>query len=127
MKSTCLVLLAMLSLIGLTPTNAYSASFSNSALTQATAGDKQSVGAPQVVQAPANANTVTEPPVATSKVSKAKANNKAAQPCKRQPATNHDAQVIPPPNASRQARPRIPAEQQTQCQAQKPLHKPPPN
>jgi hypothetical protein len=124
MKSACLVLLIMLSGFGFKPIDPQGATFIGQALTQATAGNKRHTSrASQFTQALADTTTVT--PAAASKAPSAKAKNAGAPPCSRQPAVNHDAQVLPNRNKTQWPQPRLPAEQHKQCQAQKPLHKPP--
>lgn len=126
MKNACLVLLMMLSTLGYKSANSDGASLISQSLTRTAAGVKKYEDrSSQITQA--LADTTTVPPASVSKVPPMKAKNAGAQPCSRQSAVNHDAQVIPSTNRAPRPQSRVPADQQTQCQAQKPLHKPPPN
>lgn len=128
MKSVCLVLLMMSSALGFKFVDAYSTAHISQALTQAATGktgNNQQVGSTSPFTL-ALADATAVPPASASKVPAAKAKKAGAPACSRQPPVNHDAQVIPARNKAQWPQSRLPAEQQTQCQAQKPLHKPPP-
>lgn len=126
MKSACLVLLVMVPAFGFRPTRPDGASIINQAPTQAAAENKQLEGRSSRFT-PALADATTVPPASASKVPPTKAKNAAAPPCSRQPAVNHDAEVIPTGNKTQWPQTRLPTEEQMHCQAQKPIPKPPPN
>jgi hypothetical protein len=124
MKSASLVVLILLLASGSKPIIPDSGAFNSQTPTKATAVNKRIEATSwQFTQALADATTV--PPASASKASPAKANNAGAPPCSRQPAVNHDAQVLPNRNKTQWPQSRLPAEKQKQCQAQKPLPKPP--
>jgi len=125
MKSASIVVLMLLSGSGIKAIIPDSVAFNSQTPTEAAAENKRIEDTTwQFTQALADATSV--PPASASKVSPAKAKNASAPPCSKQPAVNHDAQVVPARDRTQWPQSRLPAEKQKRCQAQKPLPKPPP-